>query len=205
MVLINLWIAIPFSSAVTASELKKPGGREEIDHWMALFDSWGLDVDRSEFEAAVIDVTGRISAVDKATVAPFKPWMRLTGTGQAWALFASPDTHPHRFTVDGRSADGEWEVYFRRLDPEHAEMRDWFTYRRIRGIYDGSATKQGRTYKNFARWVARELMTRHPELDEVRVRQIRTHTTVPGLEDEAFEREEAVRVVKRADAFGEDE
>lgn len=172
-------VSIPLQSKITPESLAKPEARVEVDGWMRLIEGLGLPVDRARFEAIIVEVSGALITVDRALTRPIQPILNITGTGQGWALFATPDSRPHTLTVEGRAGDGPWRVLHQRLGDTRF-LHYVLSYRRIRGVYDGSADAPGRGYRNLARWISARAFETWPELTEVRIRQPESHTTLPG-------------------------
>jgi hypothetical protein len=125
----------------------------------------------------------------------------VTGTGQGWALFANPDTHPARLQIRVRRAGASgWEILYQRLDPDHTWADDRLSYRRVRGCHDagGFRNKPRTIYRRFAQWIGQEILAREPSVEVVEVRTIRTHTTLPSAEPDPTEEVRHVVPVRRA-------
>jgi hypothetical protein len=170
--------AMPAPTRVTRADLDSAEGKEELGRWFALVQGLGLPLTRAEFEDVTMSWSKAGAELHTATRKPFRPFLKFTGTGQAWALFASPDTHPHRLEVYVRR-EGAWQVVYRRNTADHSWMDATFRYRRVRGVYDGSTGRSGPPYWNFTRWVAKRAMLEWPDVDQVRVQMVRTHTVLP--------------------------
>ncbi len=192
-------VSIPWGPRITAESLAKPGPQEEVSRWMDLVRALHLPIDRPTFEQLVIDGSDLIITWDRWLTSPIKPVLRFTQTGQAWALFATPDSHPHAIHIAGRAeSDDEWELLYGRFDREHTLLGSQISFRRIRGVYDGQSTKPGRLYRNLCRWLAREVFERRADLDEVKVYMVRQHTLPPWLPPDPETSIENVRVIKRS-------
>lgn len=173
--------AIPNPANIDRQDLRSPEGAEEMERWRGLLGGVGIEVTSEGLEDFTLWWTGHANRLHRQVKAPFRPAFRLTRSNQAWALFASPDTHPHRLEVYVR-IDGAWRTAFRRNDPNYDFLDRALRFRRVRGIYDGSSQKPGVPYWNFSRWVSREVLTRWPKGDRVRVQMVRTHTKLPWEE-----------------------
>ena len=200
---VHCMIAAPSPHAVDKTDLRRPEGREEIDRWRSLLATLGLKYTRAELSDEVVYWTSAINRVHRRLRSPFRPWLRTTGTGQAWALFASPDTHPHRLEVFVH-VEGEWVPIFKRNQPGYDFLDSTFRYRRVRGVYDGSTHKQRIPYWNFTRWVARKALVAYPDADQVKIHMVRTHTTLPWEPVDLREKARAERVITREAAMSED-
>ena len=177
--------------------------KEELDLWVDLFGSVGIETTPK----ALIELTNSAAAATyerkKELLAPIRPFFQLTGTGQAWGLFAFPDRFPDRLQVEGRAGIGAWDLLFRALDPEYDLMGSAIQFRRIRGVYDGAASRKtaGADYGRFADWVARGVFSARPDLDQVRLRLIHFRTPLPTDTDEFPETIRHERVRKRAEVM----
>ena len=188
--LVHSCYALPSPHAIDRADLATPEGKEEIRRWVDLLGSLGIDITPEELSVQTMAWTQWFNAQHSTFRRPFRPWMRYTGTGQAWALFASPDTHPHRLEVYVH-LDKQWVPIYRR---NHATLDwndDFFRYRRVRGVYDGSTARQRVPYWNFSRDVAKRAFLDHPQADRVKIQMVRTHTTMPWA---PLEPEETIRV-----------
>lgn len=189
--------ALPRPHRVRTAELAQAEVREEISHWAEL-----LGTDAETFGPLVVRVSGRASDVYQLIRRPFRAPLRFFGVGQAWAMFATPDTYPHRLEIDVR-IDGTWEPLYRRWEPSpwlEGPLRN----RRVRGIYDGATNKDTGAYWNFTRWVAKQAFLDVPAADRVRVRMFRTHTTPPGTPADPRDEPRQTRVLKRSAILPED-
>ena len=176
-------LAAPLPTPVTEKDFTTPVSSQEIDLWHDLSQQVGLTWTRDEFIGVIMVMSNGIGESHRAFKRPVSNVLSITQTGQGWALFAVPDAYPHTLIVEGQvTKGGKWRTLYRRWDPDYGEvfLADAFEYRRIRGIYDGSTHRAGRTYKNFTRWVAERAFADWPELQTVRVGMIRSHTTLPG-------------------------
>jgi hypothetical protein len=173
--------AAPVPHEITREDLVNPVTVEEITRWSERLAALGVAIPPAELGERLRDASQVFARAHRAVLAPFHPIFRLTGTGQGWALFTNPDTHPARLEIRVRRG-ASWEVLYRRLDPAHDWNASLLAFRRIRGVYDagGARSKPRGPYKRFAAWIAARALADLPDVDEVEVRTLRTHTTLPG-------------------------
>lgn len=195
--------AAPLPSRVTRADLDSAEGREEVDRWMTFVEGAGIPLTRAQIEETTMAWTGALADLHKALRAPFYDALKLTGTGQAWALFASPDSHPHRLEVYVEEG-GVWRPIYRRNHPGLAWRDATFRFRRVRGLYDGSTGKSRVEYWNFTRWVAREALLDFPNATAVRVQMVRTHTVLPWETPDPRETARQVHTHKRTAILPDD-
>ncbi|MCB9677582.1 MAG: hypothetical protein H6737_20920 [Alphaproteobacteria bacterium] len=195
--------ALPSPVAVDDADLNSGEGREEVRRWVEMLNGIGIALTAEELGELVKTWSTRGANVHNAMKRPFRTWMRQTGTGQGWGLFASPDTYPHRLEIYVFEGN-DWVPIFRRNDPELRFLDGPLRYRRVRGIYDGSTGRQRVVYWNFSRWVARRALLAHPEASRVRVQMVGTHTTLPWEKPDPTEVVRAKRVFTREALFPDD-
>ncbi|MBX2801038.1 MAG: hypothetical protein KTR31_25385 [Myxococcales bacterium] len=172
----------PVPHVVTPQELTNPVSRDEVRRWAERFTALGYAISAEELGERVVDVSGVVGGSHRKLKAPFRPLLRFTGTGQGWALFANPDTHPGRLNIRVKRQGGRWEHLYLQLDPELDWWKAPLSYRRLRGCWDesGFRRKPRAMYRRFAHWVADRIFAIDPEVTTVQVRTLRTHTTLPG-------------------------
>jgi hypothetical protein len=173
--------AAPLPHIVTEADLKNPVSAEEVDRWAERLTALGYTITAEELGQKVIRITRRIGGAHQGLLKPFRPVLRVTGTGQGWALFANPDSHPGRLVIRIHEPQG-WRILHRRLDPEHDWAEDLLSYRRIRAMYDagGYRSRPSGPYVRFAHWIGDRILSTDPDVDLVEVSTVRTHTTLPG-------------------------
>lgn len=170
--------AAPLPHAVTRQDLRDPVAREELARWAAR-----LGTSPEDLSERLVAATGQIARARRALLAPVQPLLRLTGTGQGWALFANPDIYPSRLEIRIRRAGKpNFEPLYLRLDPERDWADDLLSYRRVRGIYDagGNGNRPRAPYRRFADWIGHRVLSADPTVEEVEIRMQRTHTTLRG-------------------------
>lgn len=185
-------------SPSSAKALANPIAVEELNGWVRLLGGLGVETNREQLTELAVESSIVTSELRSAVMKPFRPLLRITGTGQGWGLFTYPNTHPHRLVIEVER-DGKFEVVYRALDPEHAYLEPQLTFRRVRGVYDDNASKVRPSYESFARWVARHAFEDWPDATRVRVKMIRTHVVTPGQTPDPKAETRLVRVVKRGE------
>ena len=171
--------AAPLPTRIRAHEMRSPDSLEEAQRWADVINVVGLSVTAEgllEFSRS----SGELATGARQTLMkPFQPLLRLTGTGQGWGLFTHPDRFPDHLEIHGRRGEN-WGLLYRAFDPDNNFLAKPIAYRRIRGIWDGSANKPKPSYNNFVDWVAREAFAEFTDLEEVRVQFRRHKTATPG-------------------------
>lgn len=184
--------AAPLPRPVSEATFKRPETQEELRRWMGLVDALGLPLTQKQVKSISQTVGGQVGRARWRVMKPFKPLFDLTGTGQGWALFATPDSHPQRLEVWIETASGE-RLVSRRTDRRFDYLGRTLAFRRVRGVYDSVTGKAKPQYTRFCRWVADRAFDDFPEAERVRVQQVRTHTVLPW---EAPDPKETVKFVR---------
>ena len=178
LLLSQVFLALPMPHKVSESTLRRPEAKEELSRWMSLIRGVGLDWTRDQVKTELIAWTHWLADTHKTASIPLKPARKYLGIGQSWALFAAPDTHPNRLEVAAR-VDGDWQLVFRRLDPEHTLLSSQISFRRVRGVHDSVGNRPGKVYRAFCDLIAEGVFEQHPDADAIRVRMYRHHITPP--------------------------
>jgi hypothetical protein len=173
--------ALPLPHAVQRKELSDPVAVEEVSRWLERLRGLGLVMERDAFEDAIVEVSGAIGGGHRALLKPIRPWFRYTGTGQGWALFANPDTHPSRLqiaVVRGEQRD----IVYLRGDATLREYAWLVESRRLRPIYDAEAVRRrpNAAHRRYVRWISEQVRQRDPSVDAVEVTLWEMHTARPG-------------------------
>lgn len=149
--------------------------------WMVLLalpSTERLDHARLGTPTALKAVAQQWEQVRSALVLPITPVLRLTGTGQSWAMFATPDRHPRRLEVHVET-DAGWQRVFRKNHPDDRFLGNTLRYRRVRALYDTTPDDGSVAYWEFTRWVGRRALLEHPDATRVRIRLLESHTPSP--------------------------
>ena len=176
---VNVLSATPNPMRLNERTFSKPETAEELDSWMGVLASVGIDLERQQVQDLATGFIDRY--VDVRSVLITKPTRyirRWVGIRQNWALFARPDTFPTSLAIDTRGPNGWTEVY-RSLHPDHDALEPQLRYRRVRGMYD-VGDRPAAPYNNLCAWTAQQLFESDAEIEAVRCRLIRRHTVRPG-------------------------
>jgi hypothetical protein len=117
------------------------------------------------------DVSAILRRWQETLLVPWQPMKELFGLSQRWHLFSTTGGTRYRMWIEARRAPDEpWTLLYRAQDEEHTFLADTFAYRRVRNVYNPSRVYGVKdAYPAFASWVAREIFTRRPGFDEMRV------------------------------------
>ncbi len=197
--------AMPIPRPVRPEDVRTPTAQDELALWVDIFASLGVQTDADELVGLVNSVGQVCVDVKAAIMGPFRPLLRVTGTGQAWALFAYPDRYPNLLQVEVRRGGADWETVYAAADPDHTFLAEQFSFRRVRGVYDTAAAKgsPGKVYDRFVDWVAREVFERWPDATDVRVKMLQKRVTLPTeMPDEEEPKARLVRLRTREQVQG---
>jgi hypothetical protein len=159
--------------------MTSPDSLEELRRWTEALNRIGIGVSEEglmnfSYKAGKIATSSR-----NALLKPFRPLFKITGTGQGWGLFTHPDRFPDHLEIYGKGDSG-WQMIYQAFDDELDFLAPQLAYRRVRGLWDGSANKAKPSYNNFVDWVAREAFAEDPALQSIRVQFRRSRTVTPG-------------------------
>ena len=141
---------------------------------------WGLDTDEHRLERTLWDMGTAYLRVQQPIAAPFRWYARVTGSRQAWRMFASPQRHPAELHVD-LERNGRWETIYVPHSDQYAWNREQFEHNRFRkflGRFARGFIPQH--YDEAAHWVATRAAIEHPNATQVRVRLYRYDTLPPA-------------------------
>ena len=181
-ILLYGFAALPLPHSVRASNLDGATGWEEIERWVGIFESLGIEVTHRGLRDRVLSIGQATATFRRTVLRPFRPWLRTTGTGQSWALFAHPDTHPRRLVVSGTTGeDGSWQLLFRSRDPDASLLRPLFRYRRVRALWDSTSRRKrpGSLYERFTDEIALRVFEERPDVQRVRIQFERLESRRP--------------------------
>lgn len=198
VLVVQLLDAIPLPE-ISRKDLRWPIAKAEVKRWTQLARDLGMDVDEDDTEDLALALGGGAGRFRKTVLGPTRPFRRITGTGQAWGLFAYPDPFAGRLIISGRTDDEAAVELYRAPGEGEAWLIELVEYRRIRGIYDdnGDRPRPGGMHRALTRWVSRRVFERHPEFDEVEIRLDLVEVHLPGGEPEPPEVRRHVRVERR--------
>ncbi len=192
-----LFVAAPVPQRVTEKTYRSPVAKAELARWHGFLSSVGWPDTQDEFKLRIIRTTNAIRDVYDVFDTPMRPLRRWTGTNQAWALFAVPDSTPDRPELQIKQ-HGEWVTVMRRLDPDARFLHEQFTYRRIRGVVGGSSKRILPSYTALGQWAADKAFLQWPDATAVRFRQERSHTTAPHEKPDPKTFYRAVKIYERS-------
>jgi hypothetical protein len=183
--------------AVDAQRLERPEAQRivnESDRWLAAV---GLSPGRPALGRMVRRGSEQLVAARALVLRPFEPLFRLTVTGQQWGLFLLGTRECFRIHVEVRRAGSAWRELYRAQGDGPAWLSRLLRYRRVRGIYNpGSRSGPRGQYEGFVHALAREVLARDRQLNELRVRMERLHIVAPGSAPESLGLEHGVLVTR---------
>lgn len=177
-------LSLPTAGAVhDRRRWQTANARADLRQMAARLTRWGLSVDEHGLERALWSIGDAYLEVQRPLAAPFRVYAELTGSRQAWQMFASPQRHPAELHVDlerpGPQAP-RWEPLYRPHSDEHAWNREQLEHNRFRKFLGRFARGFVRShYEQTALWIATKAAREHPEATRVRVRLHRYATLPP--------------------------
>lgn len=184
VVLFNVLAAVPTPGYVNKQKLNRPIARAELERWVRFFGAFGIETDSEGLAAWYIDFSAGIEETKWKVLTPILWWMNLTKTHQGWRLFGMPDERPYALKVVARIR-GKEELLYQSGDSEHRYMAGLFEFRRVRALYNPGSSGPPNTYRGFAKRAADRIFEDRPEVDEVVISVLRSHTTLPSEPEDA--------------------
>lgn len=174
-------LALPDASAVhSRRRWQTANARADLRQWTERLRDWGVDTDERRLERTLWDMGSAYLRVQQPLAAPFYWYAWVTGSRQAWRMFASPQRHPAELHVD-IERDGSWQTIYAPHSDELSWNRRQFEHNRFRKFLGRFA--RGfipEHYAQAARWVATRAAREHPEATRVRIRLYRYDTLPPA-------------------------
>lgn len=199
----NLIGAIP-TVDMKEEALEQPNfWRGELEPWVEALRPMSGITDEEARYATARHVLWTYHQLMRGVRFPIQPFFDLTRTNQQWGLFAVVSQHPERLVVEVRR-NGEWEVLYRKLDPEHAWHDEQLRYRRIRGVWDSVKDEPKGTYKRLTYWIARMVFTEQADVDRVRVVLERTQLDYPWNPPDPTVTRRAEKYLRREKFMGDE-
>lgn len=153
----------------------------ELRAWGDRVRAIGVDVEQREFEDFLWDLAKGWTAARGAALAPFKPYARYLGAGQAWQLFVAPQIFTSTATIDVEE-DGVWRTVFADNDARFRWNARKLEYDRVQSLFFWFGFQdRSKEWRLFAEWTAREVARDFPAATRVRLRMLRTKT--PSIDD----------------------
>ena len=174
--------AIPLPE-VRPGHLRTDIARQEIQRWRSVLSHIGIDVTQQQMRDFALMLGEKSGNYRRAVVKPTKPFRRVTGTGQAWGLFAYPDHVAGRLVISGQ-VSGTWSTLYSAPDVGDGLLGSQLRNRRMRGVYDtfGDRNNPRGPYRRFFKWVTSAAFDQHPNVDVVEVRFDEVTIVLPGEE-----------------------
>jgi len=162
--------ATPLPDRISPRSFKDPSLRAVFDGWSEIAGSVGLEISSRDLRKRAWAESKRVIQGRRALLAPAAPVFAWSGTGQAWGLFAFPETNPARLYIEG--SDGEvWTRLHQTGDRARTLLTPQLQSRQLRAFYQNAAARSEPTpaYRRFVTWASRRAFDEHPELVSVRV------------------------------------
>lgn len=134
--------------------------------------------DTPEWERGFVEPIRSVRDAIETPMSWVTPRLRVT---QRWALYQRPGGPRFRMSIEGRTAGGDWQTFYRAGDSEHTEDADIIRSAFVWGVYDPT-DRPPPQYHAFCVWITARVFARHPDLVIVRVRQERIILGQGGFE-----------------------
>lgn len=178
-------LSLPKSSVIANERAwESKNAQAEFRHW-----AQRLGTEPEVFQARLWSFAQSAGRARDQVGKPFQVYADLSGTGQGWQMFATPQKVPAELHLDVE-VDGRWKALVRPRDTRSMWRRGQRTQNRFRKVLGRFARTFYRPrYEGLARWLATEAAVDFPEVTRVRVRLWR-YRTLPPQEVRAGEQPE---------------
>jgi hypothetical protein len=158
---------------------KNPTVQVEIAAWARR-----LHLKPARLEERLFRLSGAWMKARERLLAPFQPYLDLTGCEQPWRMFVAAERFPTRLSIQAHTEDtgpSAWETVFEERSDKHAWRRDFFDHDRVRGalLYYGWPAHQA-DYERACTYFARAIFGEREHVDRVRCRLRRQRSPSPG-------------------------
>ena len=163
---------------------KEPRVSHELQRWADK-----LHMQRDSLEEVLWTLGSGITEARQLLRTPFKPYLKVTGQKQAWAMFVAGSRFRDRFEVRARSCgvkdpSCDWEILYFRNDPEHEWMRSDLENARVRSATFRWGWPQGqKSYQRGCRAIAWHAFQERADLQIVECRFEQTEAPDPRTPD----------------------
>lgn len=163
---------------------KEPRVSHELDRW-----AQRLHMDREQMEDILWTLGRGITDARQALRTPFKPYTKLSGQKQAWAMFVAGSRFRDRFQIRVRACGlkdptCDWEVVYFRNDPEKRWMASVLENARVRSATFRWGWPQGqKSYQRGCRAIAKRMFAERDDVQYVQCRFEQTSSPDPRKPD----------------------
>lgn len=173
-------LSLPDAGAVhSRRRWRTANARADLRQWAERLRGWGLDTDERRLARTLWDMGSAYLQVQQPIAAPFGWYARITGSRQAWRMFASPQRHPAELHVE-LERGGSWQTIYAPHSDEFTWNRRQFEHNRFRKFFGRFARGfVPRHYEQAARWIAARAAREHPDATRVRIRLYRYDSLPP--------------------------
>lgn len=163
---------------------KEPRVAHELQRWADR-----VHMQRDDLEEILFFLGSAINDTRQALRTPFKPYLRVSGQKQAWAMFVAGSRFRDRFQIRGRSCGAkdpscDWEILYFRNEPEHVWMKGVLENARVRSATFRWGWPQGqKSYQRGCRAIAWRAFHERDDLKLVECRFEQTEAPDPRKPD----------------------
>ena len=161
------------------SAWKDPTSQAEFHAFADALRKVGLDLSDAEFEETLWRLSKGYTKIRNLILTPIRPYTDFTGSRQGWRMFVAPHRYPARLEIEIRER-GKWRPIYVGRSEEYTWRRELFDHHRMRkAIFLYAWPHHKRRYRQFVRWVRKEVAKDFPYATRVRVRYFKYRTQSP--------------------------
>lgn len=171
----------PPAGNMQRSAWDNPTVQNEFQLWTERLQKAGVNVTTEQFDSTLYAAAQRFLAVRQKVVAPFEPYVAVSGARQNWQLFVAPQRYPVRLEVSLRDKEkGAWRTLYASRSDEHTWRSALFEHYRMRRVVLFTTWDKDRQFKMLSDWIAAQAARDFPDAAEVMIRQLRYRTPTPA-------------------------
>jgi hypothetical protein len=153
--------------------------RDELSTYAELLSRMGIQTTTEDLTESMHELVVKTLDLRERVLAPFRPYYKYVGAKQSWRMFTGASLHPHILEIDVDEGTG-WRPLYRSRSREFRWRAHQLNHELVRSPVNRFALPRYRSaWRQFSRWVAREVAGELPAATRVRLRLHQTRSRTP--------------------------
>jgi hypothetical protein len=166
--------------AMSKKDWASPELQQTFQGYAGALRAVGLPVTDEGLQAWLWEAGNDLLAVRKAALAPFRPYLELTGSEQGWRMFGTVNRRPAWLVVEVGDGQDQWRRVYEMRSDEHTWLREQMDQERVRGLVNGySWLNRKKSYDQLSVWLARRASVDFPDASHMRIAMERRRLPAP--------------------------